>query len=347
MKWGQKWGLKWGRAWFGPENELYNLLPAFYQWIDEQGDLWDFLQLFSNELDVQKIQIENLPVLKSVRHCPARFLPLLAAMLGMAWDYTESTAEQRKKLARAVPEYRRRGTIPYLVRQFMVLAGVRATATETHNYTIRLNQEGRGLGAGMKISGPKWGQAVYQVELEEPVRSPEGLITDHPAGTGLYFYQRIGVSGPGAPDHAAIGSGDGLFTDPDNPPMENDGQTGLRSEFGRVRYYREAYLEEDDEGEYLIDGLRYAISETPTALTARLFRFLIYMAVGETIKEIGFFEGGSYIPAVAGNYARFGLLTEGNPDGEVLDAGTMVCQKNIADLPKDNRTVVELIYLSE
>ena len=348
MKWGQTWSKKWGGGWFGAENELYNLLPAFYQWIDGKEDLFDYLQLFSNELDITKSAIERIPQLQDIRLCQAEYLPYLAYFLAYVWDYRKPIGSQRRRLGQMVHEYSRYGTIPYIERIFYIQTGVRCDVVETHNYTVRANQVGRGLSSGMQVSGPKWSQAAYMIRFENMVRDPESYIDDHPAGTGLFFYQRIGVQGAGIPDHVAIGEGDEIFTDPDTPPMEDVLQSTLRGEFARVRYYRELYLVPDNDGEHLIDGQRYVISETPTIYQARLFRFLGWMGNIGTIKEYGFFEGGSYIAAKGGNYARFGLYNEGNNNGgEVLIPGEMVYQRNIADYRKDNQSVLEFIYLME
>ena len=73
--------------------------------------------------------------------------------------------------------------------------------------------------------------------------------------------------------HCAIGDGDASFTDPQNPPAPDIGQTGLRNERARKRYYKRTFLKEDAEGALLVNGVRYLETGEETNTIGIFFRF--------------------------------------------------------------------------
>ena len=73
--------------------------------------------------------------------------------------------------------------------------------------------------------------------------------------------------------HCAIGDGDASFTDPQNPPAPDIGQTGLRNERARKRYYKRTFLKEDAEGALLVNGVRYLETGEETNTIGVFFRF--------------------------------------------------------------------------
>ena len=72
--------------------------------------------------------------------------------------------------------------------------------------------------------------------------------------------------------HCAIGDGDASFTDPQNPPAPDIGQTGLRNERARKRYYKRTFLKEDAEGALLVNGVRYLETGEETNTIGIFFR---------------------------------------------------------------------------
>lgn len=119
--------------------------------------------------------------------------------------------------------------------------------------------------------------------------------------------------------HCAIGDGDASFTDPQNPPAPDIGQTGLRNERARKRYYKRTFLKEDAEGALLVNGVRYLETGEETNTIGVFFRFDEAEANGITIREYGFFGG------------------------EVLRPGYLYEVKNIPDFNKISDTRVELV----
>ena len=83
--------------------------------------------------------------------------------------------------------------------------------------------------------------------------------------------------------HCAIGDGDASFTDPQNPPAPDIGQTGLRNERARKRYYKRTFLKEDAEGALLVNGVRYLETGEETNTIGIFFRFDEAEANGETL----------------------------------------------------------------
>ena len=147
--------------------------------------------------------------------------------------------------------------------------------------------------------------------------------------------------------HCALGEGDATFTDPADPPAPTADQTTLKSEFIRNRSYRTAFLAEDPEGVYDIDGALYGETETETPMIAVFFRFEDHEGNASVTKEIGFFGGDvAYVEGVTGDTATGGIYDETtNPDGEVLDPGYLYEVRNIPDYQKDEHTMLELVAI--
>ena len=90
--------------------------------------------------------------------------------------------------------------------------------------------------------------------------------------------------------HCAIGDGDATFTDPQNPPAPEIGQSGLRHECARKRYYKRTFLKEDAEGALVVNGVHYLETGEETNIIGVYFRFEEAEANGIAIREYGFFR---------------------------------------------------------
>ena len=145
--------------------------------------------------------------------------------------------------------------------------------------------------------------------------------------------------------HCALGSGDGTFTDPENPPAPTADQTLLKSEFIRKTAYKSSFLVEDAGGTITVDGVTYAETPEETLTIGVFFRYADYEAADRTIKEVGFFGGNvAYIEGVTGPVAENGVYDPAeNPDGEVLVAGYLYEVRNIPDFAKGANTMLELV----
>src|SRR5690554_103935 len=107
--------------------------------------------------------------------------------------------------------------------------------------------------------------------------------------------------------HCAIGDGDSSFTDPQNPPAPDIGQTGLRNERARKRFYKRTFLKEDAEGALLVNGVRYLETGEETNTIGVFFRFDEAEAIGITIREYGFFGGDvQYVASTKSEERRVG-----------------------------------------
>ena len=145
--------------------------------------------------------------------------------------------------------------------------------------------------------------------------------------------------------HCAIGEGDATFTDPLNPPPPDIGQTALKSERARKRFYKRTFLEEDPKGALIVGGVHYLETVRETRILGVYFRFEESEANGITIREYGFFGGNiAYVEGHDAAYAAGGVYhPDTNPAGEVLHAGYLYEVKNIPDFSKISDTRVELI----
>ena len=145
--------------------------------------------------------------------------------------------------------------------------------------------------------------------------------------------------------HCAIGDGDATFADPLNPPDPDIGQTALKNERARKRWYKRTFLKEHPEGALIVNGVHYIETGEETNIIGVFFRFDEEEANGITIKEYGFFGGDcAYVDGLVGDYALNGFYHEDtNPTGEVLRPGYLYEVKNIPDFNKISDTRVELV----
>ena len=145
--------------------------------------------------------------------------------------------------------------------------------------------------------------------------------------------------------HCAIGDGDETFTDPQNPPAPEIGQSGLRHECARKRCYKRTFLKEDAEGALVVNGVHYLETGEETNIIGVYFRFEEAEANGIAIREYGFFGGDvQYVESVTSDLAMGGVFHQDtNPAGEVLRPGYLYEVKNIPDFNKISDTRVELV----
>ena len=145
--------------------------------------------------------------------------------------------------------------------------------------------------------------------------------------------------------HCAIGDGDETFTDPMNPPQPDIGQTRLKNERARKRWYKRTFLKEHAEGTLIVNGVHYIETGDETNIIGVFFRFDEEEANGITIKEYGFFGGGvTYIQGHTSDYAEGGVYNAvSNPSGKVLNPGYLYEIKNLPDFNKVADTRIELV----
>lgn len=145
--------------------------------------------------------------------------------------------------------------------------------------------------------------------------------------------------------HLAVGTGDATFTDPNQPPVEDEDQHALKGEFARIAYCDKQYVVEDPDGEIHVNGNRYSVTSEKTNLRLYTFRFSNTQATAQVIKEFGYYAD---FPAlrVGGDYGEGGVYdAENNPDGEVSVRGTLVGVKNICDFQKSDTKELESLLL--
>lgn len=162
------------------------LLPRLYDRSDETGDLNDFLEIIASEFDSVKDLIDEFTKLFDVKNVPAKYLPYLAALLDYDYDFTRNAETQRAEVTDLVEVYRRRGTIPGILRKLR-LAGYVGTLRETYKYTVRLGKTGRGMKTGMKLAGKKYAHGVFEVSLRKMCRELWDILWDEvPRGRKMY-----------------------------------------------------------------------------------------------------------------------------------------------------------------
>jgi len=180
-------GLQIDRSWF--DTHLLDLLPSVWRERDTAGDLAAFLKIPAATLDEFKNRVDALPSVFDVDDCDPAFLPLLAALIGWPLDPDANADIQRRALREAVEFYRRKGTIPAIVRNLENI-GWRGGLFETFRAMLRTNRRAR-LNA-FRLAGTVFNQGVYRVESDNIVPGVRSaLAPHHPAGARVFFLQRM------------------------------------------------------------------------------------------------------------------------------------------------------------
>jgi len=167
---------------------IMDLLPSVWRERDN-GDLAAFLRLPADELDLVKNSIDRMPSLWDVDSCPPEYLQLLAVTLGWPFAPAKHVETLRRELREAIPFYRRKGTIPAIMRS-LENAGWRGRLFETFRGMLRTNR--RAQLNSMRLAGTVYNQGVYRVESENIVAGVrDALVPHHPAGVRVFFLQRL------------------------------------------------------------------------------------------------------------------------------------------------------------
>lgn len=172
------------RVWFG--TKLWSLLPEVYREQDN-GDLDALLRLIAELFDVHKGAIDAMPQKWSLERCPAEFLPRLAATLGWPWDPKRDTELQRREIGEAVETYRKKGTIPALLRALEAV-GWRGSVEETFRDTIRLVR--RSTLNQHRLAGTVFNNGVCRLDSETFPLETKSVSGFHaPAGVRTFYFQ--------------------------------------------------------------------------------------------------------------------------------------------------------------
>lgn len=171
------------------EKRLVEFLPPLYREKDESGDLRAFLAVPAASLDEIKALADGFPDIFDVDRCEARFLPLLGRIVGHKFDPRADVSRQRRLIREAVEIYRRKGTVPAMERSLADI-GWQGRIEETFRKALRLNQRAR-IGRS-RLAGQVYSLGVYRIESDEVTPGiGEALAFHHPAGTRVFFMQRL------------------------------------------------------------------------------------------------------------------------------------------------------------
>lgn len=169
------------------EDRLIDLLPPIYREQDTNGDLAAFLRVPAATLDEFKELVDRLPDIFDIDRCDIRFIPLLANIVGYAFDPTRDPDVQRREIREVIESYRRKGSIPAIQRS-IINVGWEGKIDETFRKALRLNKRSRISDA--KLPGRIYSLGVYRIECENLISGlREALMPHHPAGMKTYFLQ--------------------------------------------------------------------------------------------------------------------------------------------------------------
>lgn len=157
-----------------------------------------------------------------------------------------------------------------------------------------------------------------------------------------------GDGGDALVTHCAVGTGDGSFSDPLDPPAPTADQETLVNEVARRTPYKVKFLEASDSTNAIIvsGGTYYTESDTSSNVLGFFFRFEDELE-NQTLKEYGFFgRGVTFKSGVDPNLAENGIYdASSNPTGEVDASGTAWEIVNIPDDLREPGTLLELVAI--
>ncbi len=104
-----------------------------------KGQLRRFLKLISFALDEAKGLVDAFPVILNVDKTDADYLPLIAALVGIDFNYDIPIPRQREEIKRAVEVYKTKGTIPGIKRFCRNIMGVNPEIAEWPKRIMMLN----------------------------------------------------------------------------------------------------------------------------------------------------------------------------------------------------------------
>lgn len=169
------------------DDRLLDLLPPIYRERDTDGNLRAFLAIPAATLDEMKNLIDCLPDIWNIDACDPRFLPLVSAIVGYAFDATRDPDVQRREIHEIVEQYRRKGSIP-AIRRALINVGWQGEIEETFRRALRLNR--RSMIARAKLPGELYSLGVYRIESKNIIPIiRQTLAPQHPAGTRVFFLQ--------------------------------------------------------------------------------------------------------------------------------------------------------------
>jgi phage tail-like protein len=164
---------------------LLDLLPSVYREHDTEGDLAAFLGVPGATLDEIQEHIDRMPRAWDVDNCEPRYLPLLAALVGVELNPRQDTASQRRAIREAVESYRKKATLP-AIRRALERLGWNGQIEETSRATVRLNRH-----ASLnrhRLPGELYSLGVYRFVSAASVPGLRSALAPHePAGTRRFF----------------------------------------------------------------------------------------------------------------------------------------------------------------
>jgi phage tail-like protein len=137
-----------------------------------KGQLHRFLKLISFALDEVRGLIDAFPVILNVDKTDADYLPLIAALVGIDFNYDIPIPHQREEIKRAVEVYKAKGTIPGIKRFCRNIMGIDPEISEWPKQILLSNDSDR-LSAvaadhrAMNYTGLPGDQAAYSLDFSE------------------------------------------------------------------------------------------------------------------------------------------------------------------------------------
>jgi phage tail-like protein len=150
----------------------------------EKGQLERFFKIPGIELDSIEGLVDALPVLIDVDKTDADYLPLIAKLVGVEFNFDIPIPQQREEIKRAVEVYKTKGTVYGVARQGRSITGLTVEVDEWANNILMANKPSRKSSVITdKLIADKTGlpgdENQYSVDFRED--------------TGDYSFERFGI----------------------------------------------------------------------------------------------------------------------------------------------------------
>jgi phage tail-like protein len=146
-----------------PRSSYVEYLPPVFQEDDESRRFLErFLSIFQSGFDDFDQRLDTLHEVLDPQLTPSRYLPWLAGWVALPANPEWSEAQLRAQIARAVVDYRRRGTPDGLCDAIQAYTGTQATILE--HFRLRRWVQLRDGAASIDLGGgaPLWSRDVFQ-----------------------------------------------------------------------------------------------------------------------------------------------------------------------------------------
>ena len=293
-----------------------------------KGQLQRFLKLVSFALDEVKGLIDAFPVMLNVDKTDADYLPLIAALVGIDFNYDIPIPRQREEIKRAVEVYKTKGTIPGIKRFCRNILGINSNICEWAARILMSNDPKRVSArittpGAMDNTGLAGDQAAYSLDF-----SQTGDYRFDKFGIYLFLNECAGIHKPSAEKVLRLLSknipvsteGKVIFVDYTYPMIAGQQLTNIYHAFGTGKESWDYQLEQSYPGQSMLVSEIYR--KAPDSMVYLDANGYVTMTPTNKVRLVSIL--GNNEPAIDGHYLREQGIFYGPNATDAKDSGTLL-----------------------